>query len=100
MLVQDAREIPARARNVAQAQDRAPAGDASVGLDMAARIGPEQQVERPPDREQRIEPGLQVARRGWLQPLPETEQLLRIVGSPATVVSVLTAICTPLAVLQ
>ena len=95
MLVHDAREIAARARHVAQAQDGARAGDPAVRLDMAAGRRAQQQIERPTDREQFIEPGFEVARAGASSHCPKRSSAADPRAGPAPSSACVTAIFTP-----
>ena len=75
MLIEDAGEVALAPGDVAQAQDRAPAGRPPVGLDVTAGRRLEERAERPPVGEQRVEAPLQLLRRGKIEPLAELQQL-------------------------
>jgi hypothetical protein len=86
VLIEDAGQVALAPGDVAQAQDRPPAGRPPVRLDMAARRGLQQRAERPSVGEQCVEPGLELLRRGQVEPRPEFQQLrmlLRQPGDPA-----------------
>ena len=74
MLVEDARELVAVPGDVAQAQDGASAGGAPLGLDVAARERPDDDVERVAGAEERIEPQFQGGGGARLEPMPEAQE--------------------------
>ena len=75
VLLQDAGEVALASGHLAQAQDGPPARRPAVRLDMAARHRLEQRVNGRPSANRRVQPLLQLLRRGNVEPLAEFQQL-------------------------